>query len=400
MKKWEVTQMRNKVAPILNLVENSDKLKPLTNRRPVASLPFGCRYRLIDFPFSSLTGIEVPSAALFISGSGHSLYDHIRSGSTWGLESRVGGGVFTHSHINLKAELEGTELYTGNYYDDHYHFVSRSNAEYVLLMGSNMLSNVQLDSLMRFHLKKESDVTVVYKKIKRGEVRKDSIHTSLSMSESDSERIVGFNSIADLTDTENALLLNMEIMILDKETFLKLLYKARKQQKDVTVKNLIQFSLDDDKTIFGYEYTGYLKVIEDISSYFQANMDMLNEDNFNALFYRANPVLTKPKNSAPTYYGEQSEINNAQFANDCEVYGKVKNAVIFRKVSIAEGAQVENSIIMQDSCIEEDVYLNHVILDKHVYVKKGARLEGTIENPIVVAKDSIIYAEGDIEKGE
>lgn len=220
------------------------------------------------------------------------------------------------------------------------------------------------------------------------------------MSESDSERIVGFNSIADLTDTENALLLNMEIMILDKETFLKLLYKARKQQKDVTVKNLIQFSLDDDKTIFGYEYTGYLKVIEDISSYFQANMDMLNEDNFNALFYRANPVLTKPKNSAPTYYGEQSEINNAQFANDCEVYGKVKNAVIFRKVSIAEGAQVENSIIMQDSCIEEDVYLNHVILDKHVYVKKGARLEGTIENPIVVAKDSIIYAEGDIEKGE
>lgn len=97
----------------------------------------------------------MPSAALFISGSGHSLYDHIRSGSTWGLESRVGGGVFTHSHINLKAELEGTELYTGNYYDDHYHFVSRSNAEYVLLMGSNMLSNVQLDSLMRFHLKKK-----------------------------------------------------------------------------------------------------------------------------------------------------------------------------------------------------------------------------------------------------
>ncbi|GEK90424.1 glucose-1-phosphate adenylyltransferase subunit GlgD [Alkalibacterium kapii] len=392
--------MRIKIAPILNLVENSEKLKPLTNRRPVASLPFGCRYRLIDFPFSSLTGIEASSAALFIAGSGHSLYDHIRSGATWGLESSVGGGVFTHSHINLKAELADTELYTGNYYDDHYHFVSRSNADYVLLMGSSMLSNIQLDSLVRFHEKKESDATVIYKKIKRKDVRKDSTHTSLIMSENDSERIAGLHSLDELTDEEEAVLLNMEMMILDKETFLNHLYSARQQQKDVTVKNLIQFSLDADKTVFGYEYTGYLKVIEDINSYYQANMDMLNEDNFNALFYRANPVLTKPKNSAPTYYGKKSEINNVQFANDCEIYGKVQNSIIFRKVNIAEGAEVNNSIIMQDSYVEEDAYLNYVILDKHVYVKKGARLEGTPENPIVVAKDSIIYAEGEIEKGE
>ncbi|SFC26383.1 glucose-1-phosphate adenylyltransferase [Alkalibacterium subtropicum] len=391
--------MRTKIAPILNLVEENENLKPLTNRRPVASLPFACRYRLVDFPFSSLSSIEAPSAALFISGSGHSLYDHIRSGATWGLESSVGGGVFTHSHINLKAELEDPQ-YQGNYYDDHYHYVSRSHAEYVMIMGSNMLSNIRLDSLLRFHEKKDSDATVIYKKIKRSEVREDSIHSALIMSEKDNDKIEGIRPVTDTTDPNDSLLLNMEMMILSKDAFLNYLFKAKKENLDVSVKHIITYCHGSEHNIYGYEYTGYLKVIEDIGSYYQANMDMLNEDNFNSLFYRSNPVLTKLKNSAPTYYGKHAEINNAQFANDCEVYGKVENSLVFRKVTIAEDAHIEDSIIMQDSCIEEDVHLKYVILDKHVYVKRGAKLEGTPDEPIVVAKDSVIYEDGTIEEGE
>lgn len=392
--------MRTKIAPILNLVENNEKLMPLTKRRPLASLPFGCRYRLIDFPFSSLSSIEASSAALFISGSGHSLYDHIRSGATWGLESSVGGGVFTHSHINLKAELEDKESYQGNYYDDHYHYVSRSNADYVMIMGSSMLSNIRLDSLLQFHEKKNSDVTVIYKKIKRGDVREDTIYSSLIMSEDNNDQVEGYHPLAEINDKDDDVLINMEMMILSKDIFFNYLFEAKKEGLDLTVDNMIQLSKKTGDDIYGFEYTGYLKVIEDIRSYFEANMDMLNEDNFNALFYRANPVLTKPKNSAPIYYGKNADINNAQFANDCEVYGNVKNSMIFRKVMIAEGASIEDSIIMQDCSIEEGAQLKHVILDKHVYVKKGAKLEGTAENPVVVAKDSIIYAEGDIEEGE
>lgn len=392
--------MRTKIAPILNLVEDSEKLLPLTNRRPVASLPFGSRYRLIDFPFSSLSSIEAPSAALFISGSGHSLYDHIRSGATWGLESSVGGGVFTHSHINLKAELEDADRYQGNYNDDHHHYVSRSNADYVLIVGSNMLSNIRLDSLMRFHEKKDSDATVIYKKIDRSEVREDSIHTALMMSENNNDQIEDIRPVSEISGENESMLLNMEMILLSKDKFMNYLFEAKQNSWDVTVKNIIRSCKDADHKIYGFEYTGYLKVIEDILSYYQANMDMLDEDNFNALFYRANPVLTKPKNSAPTYYGKNAVIHNAQFANDCEVYGKVENSIIFRKVTIAEGAHIENSIVMQDSYVEEDTHLKYVILDKHVYVKKGARLEGTPDKPIVVAKDSIIYEDGTIEEGE
>lgn len=390
--------MRNKIAPILNLVEFEEKLKPLTDRRPVASLPFACRYRLIDFPFSSLYNAEAESAALFISGSGHSLYDHIRSGAAWGLDSSVGGGVFTHSQVKLKANRSAESKHDAFYYDDHYNYVTKSKADHVVMMGSSLLSNIQIESLLQYHNDKNSDVTVVYKKVERKELIEDTGYSALFLNKENTGAVEGVQQVAAISDNEK-INLNMETMIVDKDTFLDFLYKAKQEDLDINVDNFIQFTLDLELSIHGYEYTGYLKVVEDIKSYYDANMDMLDEDNFNALFYRADPVRTRSKNSAPTYYGKTAVIENAQFANDCEIFGKVKNSIVFRKVTIAENAQVENSIIMQDSVIEEDTYLNHVILDKHVYVKKGAHLEGTPEHPIVIAKNGVVYAKGDTKKG-
>ncbi|GAA0480307.1 glucose-1-phosphate adenylyltransferase subunit GlgD [Alkalibacterium sp. m-11] len=388
--------MRNRIAPILNLVEYEDKLKPLTNRRPVASLPFACRYRLVDFPFSSLYNAEAESAALFISGSGHSLYDHMRSGSTWGLDSLAGGGVFTHFQVKLKADQSTESKHDRFYYEDHYNYVTRARADYVVMMGSAFLSNIQIESLIHFHEDKDSQVTVVYKKVNRDELSSDTVYSALDLGDEEDCNISGVTAISDVQ--EERFNLNMETMILSKKTFLDYLYRAKQADMDINVNNFIKFSLESGCSVYGYEYTGYLKVIEDIKSYYDANMDMLDEDNFNSLFYRADPVRTRSKNSAPTYYGQTAMIENAQFANDCEVYGTVKDSLIFRKVKIAENAHIEDSIIMQDSCIEEGAYLKHVILDKHVYVKKGVRLEGTAENPIVIAKDGVIYAEGEVKE--
>ncbi|TVP91158.1 glucose-1-phosphate adenylyltransferase subunit GlgD [Alkalibacterium sp.] len=390
--------MRSKIVPILNLLEDYEKLKPLTDRRPVASLPFACRYRLIDFPFSSLYNAESESAALFISGSGHSLYDHIRSGSTWGLDSSAGGGVFTHSQLEKKSAT-GTDSKHGKfYYDDYYKYVTRSRAEYVAIMGSSLLSNINLNSLLHFHEDKDGEVTIVYKKIRRDDLIADSKLSALQIDNEDSSKVEGVNHISDLNGDEH-IYLNMETMLLNKKTFLDFLFKAKNEDLSVNVANFISFTIEEGCTVYGYEYTGYLKAIEDIKSYYDANMDMLDEDNFNALFYRADPVRTRAKNSAPTYYGSTAVIENAQFANDCEVYGTVKHSIVFRKVNIAEGAHIENSIIMQDSSIEEGAVLKNVILDKHVYVKNGARLEGTPENPLVIAKNSVVYSNGEIEEG-
>ena len=391
--------MKTRYAAILNLVEEENELLPLTKRRPVASLPIACRYRLIDFPFSSLFNAKVRSASLFISGSGRSLYDHIRSGTVWGLDNISGGGVFTHSQVRLKAETIEENGYQ-DYYDDHEMFVKSAKSEYVLLIGSSILANVQINSMLNFHLEENADITVAYKKIARNEVKKDTIFSTYNFESHAGKEITGITPLIDLPYDSAPIAFGLNILVAKTSVFLEYLEQLKKEHKLVSVENVLKKAIQNqDINVKGYEYTGYLKAIEDIPSYFEANMDMLIEDKFNALFYRESPVLTKSKNSAPTYYGEESNVKNSLFANDSEVYGTVENSLISRRNFIEKDSNIQNSIILQDCLICEGVELNYVILDKRVHIEKGAKLEGTRENPLVVPKEAHVLSSGEIVEG-
>lgn len=391
--------MKTKYAAILNLVEEENKLLPLTRKRPVATLPIACRYRLIDFPFSGLFNARVRSASLFISGSGRSLYDHMRSGTSWGLDNVSGGGVFTHSQVRLKAETIEENGYD-DYYDDHEMFINRAKSEYVLLIGSSILANIQIDSMLNFHLDEKADITVAYKKTARDEFKRDTIFSTYDFDNDSGKEIVGVTPLSDLPYDPAPIAFGLNMLIAKTDVFLGYLAQLKEERKLVSVENILKNAIQHPETsIKGYEYTGYLKAIEDISSYFEANMEMLVEDKFNALFYRESPVLTKSKNSAPTYYGTESNVKNSLFANDCEVYGTVENSLISRRNMLAQHSSVKNSIIFQGCFIDEGADLNYVILDKRVHVEKGAKLEGTRENPLVVPKEARVLSSGEIVEG-
>lgn len=385
--------MKNRFAVLFNLVEEKNELLPLTKRRPIATLPIAGRYRLIDFPFSSLTNAKIQSAALFMSGSSRSLYDHIRAGQVWGLDNVTGGGIFTHSHIEKNSDAH-------YYYQDHRDYLEKSHAKYLVLLGSNILANVSIDSMLDFHLEEKNDLTVAYKVLPRNELREDTIFSRYTFSGEEAKKIDKIQKISDLALVSTDIFFGLNVLITQKETFMKYLDKAEAEKKLVSVENILTFAKEEADTKIGaYEYTGYLKAIEDTASYFQANMDMLDEDKFNSLFYRDYPVLTKSKNSAPSYYGKESEVKNSILANDCELYGEVKNSVVFRKSFICQNARIKNSVILQSAYVDEGADLNYVILGKRVHVEKGVKLEGTAENPIVVAKNSKVLSSGEIVEG-
>lgn len=392
--------MRSKYAAILNLVEDEEQLLPLTRRRPVATLPFACRYRLIDFPFSSLTNAEARSAALFISGSGRSLYDHIRSGITWGLDNLAGGGVFTHSQLRLKADSEAGRNFDSNYYKDHETYLRQSKAEYTIITGSRIVANIQINPMRNYHIQKGSSITVAYKKVPRNQLKEDTSYTYYEFDPSNDVKIQKISPLTEVPMDNTSVAFGLDFLLARTEVVLDYLKELEENDMMVSVENILSLAINRNHTaINGYEYTGYMKAIEDIKSYFEANMDMLNEDNFNALFFREAPVITKSKNSAPTYYGNESEVKNSLFANDSEIYGKVSNSLIFRKGFICQTAEINNSILLQGSYVDEGAYLNYVILDKRVHVEKGARLEGTAENPIVVPKEARVLSSGEIVEG-
>lgn len=392
--------MRTRYAAILDLVEEEQQLLPLTRRRPVASLPFACRYRLIDFPFSRLANAGAQSAALFISGTGRSLYDHIRSGTTWGLDNVTGGGVFTHSQLKLKSEHDSGRRFDSNYYKDHRNYLNRSRADYTIVTGSGILSNVQINSVRNYHIQKNSHITVAYKKVPRDKIKEDTIFTCYEL---DTDNGVAIKDIVPLRELEydsTPVAFGLDFLIAKTEVVLDYLRELEEADLRVSVKNILTLAIQRDHTsINGYEYTGYMKPIEDIKSFFDANMDMLDENNFNALFFSDAPVLTKSKNSAPTYYGEYSKVKKSLFANDSEIYGTVENSVVSRKNTVCRDATVKNSIILQSCFIDEGAELNYVILDKRVHIEKGAKLTGTPERPIVIPKEARVLSSGEIVEG-
>ena len=138
-----------------------------------------------------------------------------------------------------------------------------------------------------------------------------------------------------------------------------------------------------------YKYDGYHAFINTIESFYRENMKLLTEENFINLF--AKPFIrTKASSNPPVKYQAQALVNHSIIANGCIVNGQVENSILFRGVEVSDHSTIKNSIIMQRCKIEEDVYLENVILDKDVHVKKGQRIIGTSDKPYVVAKRQIV----------
>ena len=343
----------NSICAILNLTEDEKALKPLTQARPIASLPFASRYRLIDFNLSSISHAEINSVGIFIAGSGRSIYDHIRSGSVWNLESGLTGGIFTYSQQLLKAiqEHNGDDM---DYYMNHKEFIARSKGEYVIVMGSKILANVDIKAIMQHHLAKDGALTVVYKTVPRSflENRPDE-----------------------------------KVLKIDK--MLELIQRAEAEDVQLDSGKLIEHYMPEYQ-INTYEYTGYMANIDSIPAYFNANMEMLEKNKFSSLFHGSQNVITKVKNGAPTYYSKEAHVKNAQFATGCFVEGTVEDSLIFRKVNIAKGAEVRKSIIMQGAEIGEGAILEYCILDKNVTIGPGVTLKGTKDNIVVIEKNKTL----------
>lgn len=387
--------MRNKLAVVLNLLEDEHRLKPLTDHRPIATLPFAARYRLIDFILSSMQNAELVSAAIFIGGSGHSLYDHIRSGYVWGLDSNVSGGLFTHSHVREKLgnPTGGNEAL--NYYENHRQYIRKSNAEKVLMAGTQMLTNVNLDALLQHHEEKESPVTVVFKNVSRGDLTHETCVNEFQIDGEQAEDVVSLSPVraeADV-DPEEKIAAGLKMLMIEREFIEEFLDYAEEQGVELNEETIVQYALDKGIHVNAFEYTGYFKAIEDVKGFYDANMDMLDERNFNSLYYRNSPVITRNHHSAPTYFGEDTDIRCSQIGSGCEIKGKCYESIIFRAVTIQENTTIDHSIVMSGSEIGSDVTLKYVIVDKDVTIDRGVYLEGTPDEPIVLKKGQHVTVE-------
>jgi glucose-1-phosphate adenylyltransferase len=362
--------------------DSNISLQELTLRRSVAALPFGGRYRVIDFIISNMINSDIINVGLITQNNYHSLMDHLDSGKQWDLDRKSGGLFILPPYVSS----DNTGWYRGEIdaLRSNLSYIRRSPQKYVVLSGSSMVCNLTYDDAMEFHKDNMADITVIYKEEKKATKEELSRHTLIQTDEHN--RIWDFEVKPNTPMSDK---ISMEMYIIDKRLFEYLIEEcvARGQydfNRDILIKN------KDKLRIFGYPYHGYLAKIDSIQSYFKHNMELFDQENFYELFHHAGPVYTKVKDEVPAKYGENARAENSLVADGCVIEGEVENCVLFRGVKIAKGAIVRNSIIMQETEIQDKAVLENVILDKEVIIRKGKHLIGQASYPVVIRKSAVI----------
>lgn len=369
--------MVNDYMGIIIANENEDNLKNLTQNRPLASIPIGGRYRIIDFILSNMVNSGINNVGIFTQSKSRSLVDHLGSGKSWDLDRKI-NGLFVFNFGICTSYLASIEMLKNNM---EYLYQSKENN--VVVAPSYMLYNINFEEVIKYHEASNKAVTVLYKKVDNG--TKAFINCDvLNIDKNNTILSVGKNIGID--DNNN---ISMETFIMRKEFLINLIYYCIKTGCYSNIKDAI-YKYAQDYKLCAYEFNGYLQCINSISSYYKTNMDMLNQKVTSELFYKNGYIYTKVKDESPTKYSNQSSVSNSLIANGCIIEGSVENSIIFRRVKIHKGAEVVNSIIMQNCEIKQGVKLSNIIIDKNVIIECNKELKGDKEFPLVIEKKAII----------
>ena len=360
---------------------NDATMGELTNKRTMASIPFGGRYRQVDFALSNLSCAGVRHVGIISRHSYQSLMNHIGDGEEWGLELEEGGLEFLTPYAQSTVGTYRGKLESLKNAMDFLEYGEED--ELVVMIDSAVLSNVDMNAVLNAHVASGKDVNVVTKAgICNGEKK---IDLALKLENGEvSDMVVDYVAPAEYVAS-------MDIFVLSKKWLIK------------SVKEMIardKFHMDRDLVMGGwnrglvsinvYEFDGVAMFNESVEEYFYNSLSLIKKDVRANIFGGNHPVYTKVRDRVPTYYGETSEIENCLIADGCMLEGEVEDSVLFRQVTVGKGAEIESCVIFNDAVIGEGAELKYVILDKNVTVTPGAKLIGTKKNPIIVKRGETV----------
>lgn len=372
--------MLKNVMGIIKLMEKEDSLRQLVYDRTVAAIPFGGRYRFIDFVLSNMVNSGIANVGVFPQRKYRSLMDHVRSGKPWDLH-RKRDGIFI-----LPADCATS--FTGTYRGDlecihsHLDFFGKSHQEYVLLTNSNMICNIDYTKVFQYHRAMEADITIVYK----DDMLKHEFGPGTVLETDAEERVLSLEVNPRKIQSNK---LSMEMYIMKKDLLMDMVDTCIAMGQYDLVKDGLITNLKKLR-VYGYRHEGYLARITSVANYFRYSMDLLQPEIWQELFFKNGAIFTKVKDEAPSKYLESAVVENSIVASGCVVAGTVKNSILFRGVQVSKGAEISNCIVMPKAFVGSQANLEYVILDKDVAISKGKRLSGDPTYPIVISRNTII----------
>ena len=366
---------------------HDNNIPELTRLRTVASVPFACRYRFIDFTLSNMVNSNIYNISVITHYNYQSLMDHIGSGKDWDLARRSGGIKILPPYINAYANNSNLVYQTRlQALKSVNNSISRITDDYVVLSDCDVICNVDFNDIIAYHQKTDADMTIAVKTV---DLTPETAKINTIFTSDEEGRVTdvlsypsNFRGVADIS-------LNIVVM---KTSYLQqivldaIAHDYVSLTRDVIARNMKHMNYRV------YKYEGYFACISSFADYYSHSMDLLhNVEARDSLFNVKNrPVYTKVRNSTPSYYSPTSIVKNSMIADGCYIEGTVENSIIFRGAKIGRNATVKNSIIMQDSIIGEGAFLNCVITDKNAVIRDGRMLSGADTQPYYISKGKLI----------
>lgn len=357
-------------------------LGKLTEKRTLAAVPFGARYRVIDFTLSNLANAGVRNIGIITTKNYDSLMNHVQAGDPWDLDRKATGIKFLPPFASGNYET----LYENRLeaLQSNLAFLRDTEEKYILLTGCNYVGNVDFADMLKCHIESGAKITAMYSKNSRN---KDA---GMPVTEF---KVAEDGTIADVTISKGIsddMVIGANVYICDRDYLLAMVEQTLMEGKKSFRRHVLLPTIDSSK-VMGYNADACLLFLDNMQSYMQSNLDLLQIAVRDELLdNKARPIITRVKDSAPTRFGKEAEVTNSYVGDGVIIQGTVKNSIIFRGAVIKKGAIVENSVVMQDTVIGEMARVNYAVLDKNVVINDGRMLSGYITHPFYVGHKELI----------
>lgn len=342
------------------------RLYALTNNIAKPAVPFGAKYRIIDFPLSNCINSGIDTVGVLTQYQPLVLNEYIGNGQPWDLDRNF-GGVHVLSPYQKKAKSAWYEG-TANAIYQNLNFIKMYNPEYVLILSGDHIYKMDYSKMLKAHIEKEADCTIAAIEVPLKEASRFGI---LNTRED--------NSIYEFEEKPKqpkSTLASMGIYIFTAEKMYKYLEaddENPNSSKDFG-KDVLPAMLNAGERMFAYRFEGYWKDVGTISSLLEANMDLLGEPPAFDVADSDWKIHSRNPLAPPEYLGPNAVVKNSMLALGSEIYGSVENSVISSNVVVEEGASVKDSVIMSGSVIRSGASVNYSIIDENVVVEETAEI--------------------------
>ena len=364
------------------------RLGVLTAKVAKPAVTFGGKYRIIDFPLSNCINSGIDTVGVLTQYQPLRLNTHIGIGIPWDLDRNVGGV----SVLPPYERSTNSEWYTGtaNAIYQNLEYMETYDPDYVLILSGDHIYKMDYEVMLDFHKATNADVTIAVMPVPMEEASRFGV----VVTDKDS-RITEFE---EKPEHPKSNLASMGIYIFSWKVLKEALIKLKNQQGCDFGKHVIPYCFESNKRIFAFEYNGYWKDVGTLSSYWEANMELIDIIPVFNLYEEFWKIYTKTDALPPQYVSKDAYIEKSIIGEGSEIYGQVYNSVIGTSVTIEEGAVVRDSIIMQGSVVKKGSVINKAIIAENVDIGENTQLGVGEEVPNV--EKPKIYNSGLVTIGE